>query len=1778
MPGNEVADKVHNFFEQDNLSQGQHQSQVPGGNWPLPNSNLWVGSQRQVGTQLASNLKTYGVQQSDTERGSGTPPRIPLGSNLTQLTSRTEFAKNQLRNQQQGNAVMNRDSGRLEAAEASRNFHGGQPLMRGQQVGGSQPQSRQQQQPGLNDLPVWQQNLMLSRLQELQRQRQIQLLQQQQNPMNIPPALARQLAEQLPSVVNGMPVHDGSNFFWPGEHMGGEPKVPNTSQAVMAGNMNWSQHAGSPSMHGSTNGPMFSHYHGQVARSSGLVQQQFDQSLYGAPVANTRGAFNQIRNQGTSHDYDDASNKARGNQGSKPVVQSPAFNNSFHGIQSTIFQDDVSTPDNHFTSKQEFRGRLDPSGWPGNLQEKVISQVGPSQDSVSLDPTEKKILFNEDENWESPFGGGVGNTGAGGFGNAMESSEFAFSSMQSGSWSALMQSAVAETSSSDTGVQDEWSGLSYQQTDQSTGNQPGTFSESGKERASWVDNNTHKTSSLTSRSFPLFDDANMGPNSSSIPGFQQPGIKSSFQQGQAVQNNVPHEFIQETPMGGQWLNQNIQKKSQVEGISQVQSSTVVDNAPEGAWNGHSYEQSESSAHSAETELNAHAMQGSWVHRKSMSSYNTSGTPSNNQNGWNVNDTMSQRGNVASTSSDNLSNIQLSQGSDQKRGMQTLKGHDNGIWKVSDSHMENSFPSSSGVPNPTIARGNQEINRHIQNRHQTDRVETVENFQHHFDNGPRVFESSMNNSDNGTTENFNGKQENFYQKESSNDSQKSNQSHHTVLSGSLRKNVLTGSDSHALTSGNQMFEAKLGRPAHGPRDFQHHPVGNLDMDPTDSRDHVIHPDNQSQQVIPGSKSHELGHFGQSKFVGHLRDKAIDMGKGHSSEIHGNPDGPMEMPPRGTRPGYGSRITGSFDGKSGLVTSSPKALQSSDFGHGNQNMLELIHKVDQSREQSVVRHLGSSGAHPSSEMPESEASHGSITQHQVNHPSSMQGFGLRLGPPSQRVPASNHVFSPQNPSKAVNDLNSRYVESDVGETRVMPTSHPSHEISEGVNQDNKLSGAGQSGSQTWNTHAKSSEATSSNNELQRQHMSGASGQVMNNHTFARHSSFIQPHNSHDAPLADQSTHASLPGATSKISPSNHDPALQPTLMPGMSHQGTSSVLPNVWNNVPTQHHPASIRPHKVPLQSIHSSNNNPASTLATHNSQEIAKRENVPSDYGICSVNSQQSFGEERFEKESSWRQPPSERTGLVSQISGASQEPQVMAARAHQQEADREKYGKDSSMVAHTDHASQQTTAACSRDIEAFGRSLRPSQNLHQSYSLLQQVQAVKGVENDSIMNDAKRFKGANYGTDMQRIVSRSGQQLFYGQNSVARDGVDNDPKEAGQHSSYPSDGNKPLTFSSEAREVQVRPASSEPGHGDIPSQVGLTMGQMNHRIHSGHPSLTSGGSESRHVSPQMAATWFEQYGAFKNGQLLQMHAAQGTLKNIAQNSVFGKASERLHEDALTNQIHADANQFGGETAPTSLLGGDIVSRSSPPDNGDKGLAVVEPKKRKSASLELLPWHKEVAHGSQRLQNLSAAEEVWAQATNRLVEKLEDETEMGEDGQLLLRSRRRLILTTQLMQQLLRPPPLAILSSDATSNYESVTYTAAKLALGDTCSLISSYSGNDSDVAPENGNTTPTRTKITNRACDLHFSEVVENFISRAKKLESDLYRLDNRASILDLRLECQDLERFSVINRFAKFHGRGNVDVGDASGSAILKTAPQRYVTASAMPRNVPEGVQCLSL
>lgn len=77
-------------------------------------------------------------------------------------------------------------------------------------------------------------------------------------------------------------------------------------------------------------------------------------------------------------------------------------------------------------------------------------------------------------------------------------------------------------------------------------------------------------------------------------------------------------------------------------------------------------------------------------------------------------------------------------------------------------------------------------------------------------------------------------------------------------------------------------------------------------------------------------------------------------------------------------------------------------------------------------------------------------------------------------------------------------------------------------------------------------------------------------------------------------------------------------------------------------------------------------------------------------------------------------------------------------------------------------------------------------------------------------------------------------------------------------------------------------------------------------------------------------------------------------------------------------------------------------------------------------------------------------------------------------------------------------------------------------------------------------------------------------------------RLDKSAPILDLRVECQELEKFSIINRFAKFHGRGQSDNAEIASIGVnanmQKLNAQRYVTALPIPKSLPDGVQCLSL
>ena len=82
--------------------------------------------------------------------------------------------------------------------------------------------------------------------------------------------------------------------------------------------------------------------------------------------------------------------------------------------------------------------------------------------------------------------------------------------------------------------------------------------------------------------------------------------------------------------------------------------------------------------------------------------------------------------------------------------------------------------------------------------------------------------------------------------------------------------------------------------------------------------------------------------------------------------------------------------------------------------------------------------------------------------------------------------------------------------------------------------------------------------------------------------------------------------------------------------------------------------------------------------------------------------------------------------------------------------------------------------------------------------------------------------------------------------------------------------------------------------------------------------------------------------------------------------------------------------------------------------------------------------------------------------------MDDEAETMEDDLLMPQSRRRLILTTQLMHQLIPAVPAMLFEGEATSAYASVTYSVAKAALSDACSLVS-FSESDSHVLLGNEN-------------------------------------------------------------------------------------------------------------
>ncbi|GMH21551.1 hypothetical protein Nepgr_023393 [Nepenthes gracilis] len=1745
MPGNEVDNRVHNFFQQINLSQSQNHTQSVDGNWTVFNNNLWAGNERQIGG--AFNRKHFNVQQSDSDRGTSNQFLVgPYGLNPTQSSFRSESAKGLSQNQQSslngfmhasqvsrarekeanilgmetesdqhnpmlrglpilesqhtsGPQYSNSSSVKFATTEAPLNFDflGSQQQMNNQQPGTLQALPRQQS--GIGDVPLLQQQVMLKQMQELQKGQQCQQIEATQRNSGNQMSIFQNQAVGKHSVgfLNGTPMNDGPNYTW--------------SSQVMEGNTNWLQHGISAGVQGSPNRAMITPEQAQELRLMGLMPQQASQSLFGVPVSNTQAANSFLHahlDQPGMHQVPVHSSSLPGNQHalfSEQVsvregntIPRPDFENkcSFqHGFDH--YSNELVNIENFNQLQQrnsalsELGGRQDVIGSSESLPEKMEKHVASSQTAVSLDPTEEKILFGSDDNiWEA-FGGSLTTDNL-----CYNHLDGAFPSVQSGSWSALMLSAAAESSTDDIGMQGEWSGMDVQNSGSLMGNQQhSVFHDSGKQQAAWVDGS--KPALVGNR--PFHNDAHLSCN------YHTSGIQQSFinQPRESLQTRSSQQSSEE---GRKWSDR-----------SQPQTPAEGSQVPEKAY--------------SSVDFNSRGITGSCSNQQSISLHHSQ--PCSTPSALNFIESVPQNVSSISKSRDNLLNGDCSRDLNVNIGyVGAMSRHGS----VPNSNVEMEPPKFNSKDEPTVRNStNIKVNQEPSKKPSENQrnfwktvgssvksgMDDLRKYQLQLNKGPEVLDVSVNNTDKGAVEMHEAS--NADKREISSDSRGSNLSHHDP-SVSLRGNVLRNAiDTQSFPGGKQKLSGQGGRKSM----FQYHPMEDLDMgvEPDYGTKHVMQSQAKNQHpLFIGLRSHDE----PSVFLNANINSSTDSEKlqGCEPDIHGHTKVPYGVSSTGIHPGDVAGASAFLDGTGG-VSASDKTTPSSE------NMLELLHKVDQSKEQSSI---GQFSFNRSSGMCEPESSDGTIGLCS-KRPSASESFGLQLAPPSEGFFAPNFMVASQTSSQNVSSPGSNNVASNKGHKAAWLASAASVQCLTSLHERNQRELEKNKSGIPWQADSDTVQGDMQGNLpmhlapgsvylrslLQNQHMTDAGGKMISDQPG--HISIDKvshgKHNNDSQDLA-HSTQVSVSSASGSILHNNLasqreisqlcmnqsdarvsiyqsqlmdvSTTSQPSLIHGMSQRcNLPTMVPGLLTNITTQQPMLGAQSHNVSdlLKSQFQSNSFMEARSCTHqkqDNQDTVRKGNVTS-RGVAS-------GDDLPVGEAD----PAQKT-----------------------------HGKEFFVIQPSEDSFSKS-AATPKDIEAFGQSLKSNNNL---------MPATNSTQMDHADSHFKRSRGSDNDPEM---AVKNDQMLSGGLNCLVRN--------ASSDALVSSGDAKMLSFSPDPSDDRAKNTSSQLSHGNVAAQDMVYFGS------SYSQKLIDSNNTDRVEKPpssQMAPFLFDQYETLKNGQSLAMHDAHRTQSVTTVEPWLTTAS------AINDQL----------SSPRSLALGVITP-----------VASERPKKRRSVTGDLFPWQKEVELGCQRLWTMSSAEAEWAEASNRLIEKAEDETEINEDVSPVNRPKRRLILTTQLMQQVLRPPPVAILSLNASLNYETTAYFVARLALGDACSLICC---SESDSRIDNGSLPAEELLTAGRIHDRYLSNFAQDSVSRARNLENDLSRWDKQVSLLDLRLECQDLERFCVINRFAKFHGRGQADGAKTSsssgtGGTAQRIFPQRYVTARPVPRNLPDGIQCLSL
>ncbi|XP_052196419.1 uncharacterized protein LOC127803869 isoform X2 [Diospyros lotus] len=1317
------------------------------------------------------------------------------------------------------------------------------------------PHPQPNQQPRLNDMQMLQQHIMLKQLQELQRH-QLQELgdQRQQNYFHQLSATNKQASRgQFLPPINGTPIHDSSQTF-------------------RVGNTGLMQHGASPAIQELQNG-FYSEEQNQDLHSLSLLPRQLEVSLYGTPIARN----NLSHLQGFSNDSIDVVSKASHNQMERPRMQKSDSSSSFLVENCNASSDQLSKPDGAFLTKQIFHGqnlagevpsqgfssgtlpenfqqvntqlrntpacksngRQEQAGWPQHFTGDTTQKFERSQGVTTLDPLEQKILFNmDDSSWTASFGR-TADMGSGGLQNTLEHAHYlgSFPSIQSGSWSALMQSAVAESSSTDTGLQEEWSGLSFQNTEVSTDNQPSSLVHSGKQQTSSVDNNVKSASSLSGKPQHLFSDTNM---ISGFPGFEQSGAQFSIKQKEGMLSDSSHESVQQSqpnqPFGRDQLIHTIQPLGN-------------------EWPSQNLEHSQSSGQ-----------------EQSVSPFKNCHQPFNKLMGSKI-DTRHAVLNVC----DNENAVNKSCMVEMRGGVYEEKGPDGCMWITDKSNLASSITNSVGgleqaksgasitmvekdlqlknfaaFSNSVTTKVDQATSQHAPRHHQFNYLKHVANSVKnkgneivgdgkHHPSRTQVLATSYETASETYEE-----QQNFYQREKSSDVYHPNGSQLIVKEDEVRENMWTHeSDSQHAARANQ---------------------------------------NSSGQGSQGLTSHEQGYFGQFNFVGDVSKNAVNLGKEHLPDTQRN----LEAADREScRENRGANVSAPFHESVGIHSSNLTCQT-------RQNMLELLHKVDHSGEQRAAARLSSTDSSPLLDVPEAETSEASMVK-SYDHSSVSPHFGLRLAPPTQRLSNSNSFLLLQSSPQSANSTSS-----------------------------------------------------------------SPGGPLYLRNQFQR--PFLL-----SAPVAIQSPQATLMGMPSRTPQFNHAtphgssqqicinsfgqqlpildavPVSQPSLASSFSHQlGSSTRLPSVRTNLPTQLH------------------------LSGTEHDKNSKKGMVSLELGAGSLNPQVfDSGDEHLGKKSSQQQIPSEMVNQTLRSGGLFHEQEPLLQHVSEVSAT----GSGSLMV-HSEkqndtawHPDKQMPTVSARDIEAFGRSLKPS-NLHPSYSLFHQMRHPNNVATDPSRRISDNNRGMGSNPNVQQATSVAGHQMMYANNSTSKD-------VASRFNSFPTSDDKMLSFSSEVGDVQLVKDSPLPHLRDTPEEI-ITQGQSYSHSDSGCNDVALNSSEHSQISMQMAPSWFKHYSTLKMGHMLPMYDTRSG-NNSSQQFPLQKPFENLHMNSSVVQVNVSGAGHVTSVWPitaTTLAAGKLSPPCVlPPDVIGHNLSVTRSKKRKIAMPELLPWHKEVTQGSKRLQTI-----------------------------------------------------------------------------------------------------------------------------------------------------------------------------------------------------------------